>query len=701
MCAHAIRHDVRAGRGGGMHRTLPEAHKGGGAPPLETLRVRGSALAVRILQECWGECVTHGGRDIIRALLEVSKMPEFKDVWRHLLAGRKPSGEGGVDDMSGRSGGAGPVATPLEAILSHRTSRDVLLSRLTPEMEQHIYFLLKQVRMGKQKRYENWFKVKHLSGGNAGTLVAELLRYICGVYHPHAHIQASDVLKRWAVAGWLLRLPGTYVAQSNQRLALFFDWFFFKPKTDSFMNLEPAILLMVHSIPHHASVTNQLLEFLFFTMESLWPQRKQLVHDGVKASVAKLCEIGVVRSLEPLVSAQELNPGLRGELRRFFPAFCGPPAMPSVEAVGSPSGTARPQIKPIKLKIVPRRPATAPAAQHLTPTPPPPAKPEAEAPSPSSRPPVPKEQIEGSEGASIRRPDRCRSPSTAHGSKSAAPDGDRRPSPKPGETRKQPIDGTDPGASPVPRPGRKRPAEGPAPGPAPKRPMAQRDIDSPTSSASSSTPTKETEEVEVDAMQTWKVSMKASMDALTEACNQAKLDELEPAMSRVVTSLVKGEKAHSKQEGSQKGVLDMNDLEREWGALRATLAGVLEVVRMLDTSNKALPDTASEAAQWLPEMGGPFLEETVGGALLLVCAESGQGTAEGTAAVRLAGALRCCDLTATLGAHLLRHACLLANAQQQRPAGRADTDGKKSDADGGAAGSGANQRGGGGGGSGP
>jgi hypothetical protein len=57
-----------------------------------------------------------------------------------------------------------------------------------------------QVRMGNQKRYQQWYVAKHLSGVNAEALIAELTRYICGVYHPPNHILSSDIIQRYAIA---------------------------------------------------------------------------------------------------------------------------------------------------------------------------------------------------------------------------------------------------------------------------------------------------------------------------------------------------------------------------------------------------------------------------------------------------------------------------------------------------------------------
>ena len=52
------------------------------------------------------------------------------------------------------------------------------------------------------------------------------------------------------------------VAASNAKLSLFYDWLFFDPDKDSIMNIEPAILVMFHSIRPHPAITATLLDFM-------------------------------------------------------------------------------------------------------------------------------------------------------------------------------------------------------------------------------------------------------------------------------------------------------------------------------------------------------------------------------------------------------------------------------------------------------
>ena len=51
----------------------------------------------------------------------------------------------------------------LQQLMRTRTSKKFFLSRLTPDMENKLLFLMTKVRFGQQKRYQDWFQkqVRH------------------------------------------------------------------------------------------------------------------------------------------------------------------------------------------------------------------------------------------------------------------------------------------------------------------------------------------------------------------------------------------------------------------------------------------------------------------------------------------------------------------------------------------------------------
>lgn len=76
---------------------------------------------------------------------EASLMPAFKGTWRALAAGRKPGGT----DASAAANGSAPAAagsdSALKQLLATPTPARVLLSRVPPDAESQLFFMLTQV----------------------------------------------------------------------------------------------------------------------------------------------------------------------------------------------------------------------------------------------------------------------------------------------------------------------------------------------------------------------------------------------------------------------------------------------------------------------------------------------------------------------------------------------------------------------------
>ena len=73
------------------------------------------------------------GRDFLRILQYVAKVPEFEALWRDILYNPKA--------LSPTFGGG------FMYLMHTRTSRRFLQSRITPEMEKKIFFLTSQARI--------------------------------------------------------------------------------------------------------------------------------------------------------------------------------------------------------------------------------------------------------------------------------------------------------------------------------------------------------------------------------------------------------------------------------------------------------------------------------------------------------------------------------------------------------------------------
>ncbi|CAM5174588.1 unnamed protein product [Eretmochelys imbricata] len=283
-----------------------------GTSQLQALRQKEVDFCISLLRERFMDCFMIG-RDLVRLLQNVARIPEFEQLWKDLI--HNPQA------LSAQF-------TGVLQLLQLRTSRKFLACRLTPDMETKLLFMTSRVRFGQQKRYQDWFQRQYLSTPDSQSLRCDLIRYICGVVHPSNEVLSSDILPRWAIIGWLLTTCTSNVAASNAKLALFYDWLFFSPEKDNIMNIEPAILVMNHSMKPHPAITATLLDFMCRIIPNFYPPLEVHVRQGVFNSLTHIVEKRVLAPLAPLFDNPKLDKELRAMLREKFPEFCSSPSPP-------------------------------------------------------------------------------------------------------------------------------------------------------------------------------------------------------------------------------------------------------------------------------------------------------------------------------------------------------------------------------------
>lgn len=276
------------------------------APYLAPLRQKEVNFLVAVMREHFHECLVIG-RDLVRLLQNVARIPEFEQLWRDIL-------------LQPRT--LAPSFTGVLQLLQNRTSRRFLQSRLTPEMERKLVFLTSQVRFGNHKRYQDWFQRQYLATPESQSLRCDIIRFIVGVIHPTNELLCSDIIPRWAVIGWLLTTCTSTVAASNAKLALFYDWLFFDSEKDNIMNIEPAILVMHHSMRPHPAVSATLLDFLCRIISNFYPPLTDKVRAGIFCSLRQILDKRVLPSLTPLFDNSKLDRELRNMVRDTFKEFC-------------------------------------------------------------------------------------------------------------------------------------------------------------------------------------------------------------------------------------------------------------------------------------------------------------------------------------------------------------------------------------------
>ncbi|XP_070167943.1 integrator complex subunit 3 homolog [Polyergus mexicanus] len=279
------------------------------APHLAGLRQKEVIFTVSLIRERMADCLAIG-RDLVRLLQNVARIPEFEALWKDILLNSKS---------------LCPNFNGVLQLLQTRTSRRFLQSRLTPDMERKLVFLTSNVRFGNHKRYQDWFQRQYLATPESQSLRCDLIRFIVGVIHPTNELLCSDIIPRWAVIGWLFTTCTSTVAASNAKLALFYDWLFFEPDKDNIMNIEPAILVMHNSMRSHPPVTATLLDFLCRIIPNFYPALTDKVRNGIFSSLRQILEKRVLPSLYPLFDSPKLDRELRSKIRETFKEFCLPP----------------------------------------------------------------------------------------------------------------------------------------------------------------------------------------------------------------------------------------------------------------------------------------------------------------------------------------------------------------------------------------
>ncbi|KAH8362458.1 hypothetical protein KR084_004829 [Drosophila pseudotakahashii] len=292
-------------------------------PALMPLRQKEVKFTISLIRERFHDIIPLG-RDFVRLLQNVARIPEFEQLWRDILYNPKS---------------LHPTFNGIWHLLQIRTSRRFLQCRLLPEMERKISFLASSVKFGNQKRYQDWFQDKYFATPESHSLRSDLIRFIINVIHPTNDMLCSDIIPRWAIIGWLISSCTNPIASANAKLSLFYDWLFFDPAKDNIMNIEPGILVMFHSIRNHPFVSSTLLDFLCRITKNFYVQHEDKIRMGVYNSLKLILEKQVIPNIQPLFESSKLDRELRNLIRENFREFLSPttslsqPLYPSVHSI--------------------------------------------------------------------------------------------------------------------------------------------------------------------------------------------------------------------------------------------------------------------------------------------------------------------------------------------------------------------------------
>ncbi|KAF8561925.1 hypothetical protein P879_09668 [Paragonimus westermani] len=268
-----------------------------------SLRHRELVLAEELIRKHFDRCAQIG-RDFVRLLHGIARLEPMRHLW---------------DDMLQNMPSLSSHFTSLAEILEITTPQCFTQTLIPHEMEQWARWMMKNVHCVPRvpvNRYQDFFQRKFFSTPESQSLRVCLLRYIVTYFYPDNEMLASTLIPRWNVISWILSQSTCAVVTANAKLALFYDWLFFKPN-DCIMNLEPALLAMMnHLAPRTQPIALSLVDFLIKITSNYHPPMTDRIVTGVRGGLEEMIRLGVVKNINPLFEmlhrvAPDLLRGLR------------------------------------------------------------------------------------------------------------------------------------------------------------------------------------------------------------------------------------------------------------------------------------------------------------------------------------------------------------------------------------------------------
>lgn len=291
----------------------------GTQPGVEAVALcaRLAAVCSRLWTECEDACAL-GGRELLRAM----QPPVFTPLAAAAAHERSPAtlqlfalvrdallelGTGGRGQLVHESRGwaSGP---------------SLVTAALSPPVACRLAFLCTtafEPGSGARKLLRDWYSVD-LDLGGAGELgIPDMVRFLCACVHPtNAMLCSADFMPRWAAIEWLLAHARTEATRSDAAHALFVDWLCYErrahagtrqtpqptPNSQGIMNVEPAVLLLLHWATVSPWRACELLARLnAFSRAFLGTEGGTHALESVCAVWADCLAKGVVTTLEPLL----------------------------------------------------------------------------------------------------------------------------------------------------------------------------------------------------------------------------------------------------------------------------------------------------------------------------------------------------------------------------------------------------------------
>lgn len=122
-----------------IYRLLEDHH----GPQFSSLQKKEITFVISLIRERFADVMLLG-REFVRLLQNVSRIPEFEALWIDILHNPKTMC---------------PTFNGVMQLMQNKTSRRFLRCRLTPDVERKLHFLISNVKFGNQKRCVDLFNV--------------------------------------------------------------------------------------------------------------------------------------------------------------------------------------------------------------------------------------------------------------------------------------------------------------------------------------------------------------------------------------------------------------------------------------------------------------------------------------------------------------------------------------------------------------
>ncbi|KAJ3324057.1 Integrator complex subunit 3 [Boothiomyces sp. JEL0866] len=278
------------------------------------LRQREIMLVITLIRKNFQLFVSLG-RDVVRLLQMVSDISEFSTL---------------LDDIAHAPQKLHPEFLGIENIWNSPTEIEYLVSRITPDMEYKLIFILQNVNSKLHYTYLERFRQRFFSQNGTETLYIDIIRYICAVVHPNNTILRSEVVQRWDIIRTILSYIRSIPIGQLAKFALFYDWFFYSPTVDKVMNIEPAILLIERSllftekrvvVGSRNQIASNTIEFMVIMCKEFWPLWSNKFVYHFRLAMYDIIEKRVLETLASIYNSALMDSVTRSGLNYLFPMF--------------------------------------------------------------------------------------------------------------------------------------------------------------------------------------------------------------------------------------------------------------------------------------------------------------------------------------------------------------------------------------------